>query len=1279
MNNLNPVVEDNHEGHLNKTITERDSDNQNKMIDNNKSKNNSEKPTEKEDTVKQDNPVDVDNKSENRTEKLEQLDLSYLNGKRIENVKKQTKLEKKQEQANNRGFTDDSQLPTSERIQNVERHIKLMNGFEQFSLEDLVNEVASTEVVTKLVNLLDLFPKFRTAFSQKLKFQPKFKNAVTNAITLLGEHKVVKVNGKVENHDTEIFLDSCASVNMVTRSALNKYQVNKEPIGNITETIFQAYSNTSSTTDLYKLHITIGNKSFVDLFRVIEKDDIFDILIGVDSLKRNRFSLNFVDDSLYYIDPNNSYIKLAHLNYDINLPDNNKGNSDPTNINPDKDSENIVENDDYEQNCKSELPSQENVPMLLTISPSNQSANSIKNIGTKDSIIKNIIHSLPKKIKTTATNLFKKFKNVIAVKTDDLIKTKLLPHRINLMPKTNPIKLKPYRLSKIQSDALKQELTKLLNNRLIVPSHSPWAFPVVLVKKKNGDYRMCVDYRRLNECTIKDSYALPLIDDILFYVGRKSVLTTIDLFSGYHQVPMHPDDEDITCFTTMYGNYNFKVMPFGLCNAPATFQREMNRIFFKLIGECVFIYIDDLIVFSDTPEEHLKNLEQVFKVLEENGLRINIEKCHFFQTEVELLGHVLSKDGLKPVDSKVKVILNWLPPKNVSQLRSFLGAISYYRKFIDKFALYAKPLFKLLKKNVEFLWSSEAEEAFQLLKIKLVHAPILISPDFDKPFIIRTDASRSGIGGVILQIEEGIEKPLYFVSRTLNKSEENYSVTDLEGTAAYYCVRKFKHYIIGNKLETTLITDHKPLVGLINKSEPTNNKHLKWVTTFSIYKIKIKYEEGKKNVLADALSRLSGKEDEDDKDTYNKQLVNVIVDNPNKKNMDPETNNNNDQYKNIEEFINKKIIKIDGILYYKNNGSLRKIIEDTKQKFQLIEAAHNVGHEGIYKTYHRLRRDYYWSGMNNDIKLFIKCCPKCQMFKPSRLTNKNVETIPTKPELPFSRVGLDIVGPLPTTIHGNKYIIVLVDYLTKWVEAEPLKSIESDDVIWFLKQVFARHGVPQLLITDNGPQFGSDKTKAFLDLHDVYVHFVTTYHPESNGEVENRNKEIVKYLKLLGNQEDDWDDILPSALWALRTCKNEATKFSSFELLYGRKDIQPFELTINYQKRNKYESEEEYWLQKFILHHKWISEAINNIETANKLWSDRRKQMKRLKSDYKPGDLILVRVFNRRKLDPYFTGPLQIVKREMNTVTVCDPISGEIADRNIHLKNIIPYFSELQY
>jgi len=240
---------------------------------------------------------------------------------------------------------------------------------------------------------------------------------------------------------------------------------------------------------------------------------------------------------------------------------------------------------------------------------------------------------------------------------------------------------------------------------------------------------------------------------------------------------MLPEDKDRTCFTTIYGNYNFIVTPFGLCNAPATFQREMNRIFFNLIGKCVFIYINDLIVFSESLEQHITNLESVFNILNENGLKINIGKCHFFKKDVEILGHRLTVDGLMPQDSKIpKVILNWLPPQNIKQLRSFLGAVGYYRKFIANFAQIAHPLYNLTKKDVPFIWNSNCSTSFDTLKMMIASAPILSPPDFGKLFIIITDASLDGIGGVLLQLDDNnVEKPLSFQSRTLFDLEKHYA------------------------------------------------------------------------------------------------------------------------------------------------------------------------------------------------------------------------------------------------------------------------------------------------------------------------------------------------------------------------------------------------------------------------------------------------------------------------------------------------------------------------
>ena len=422
----------------------------------------------------------------------------------------------------------------------------------------------------------------------------------------------------------------------------------------------------------------------------------------------------------------------------------------------------------------------------------------------------------------------------------------------------------------------------------------------------------------------------------------------------------------------------------------------------------------------------------------------------------------------------------------------------------------------------------------------------------------------------------------------------------------------------------------------------------------------VKYEPGKKNVVADALSRLPLNKEENQKIL----ITNSINTNNNEINLS----------KSIKEFLKRKIVTIDDVKYYKENNKLKKVIDDKEEKIELLLSAHNVGHEGFHKTYNRLKKNYYWENMSKDVEIIVKTCHQCQLNRPQP-ANIGTENHATTPESPFRRVGLDIIGPLPETKSKNKYIIVLVDYFTKWVEAEPLITIESNDVIKFLTRVFSRHGIPEVLITDNGPQFTSDTTKGFLDLYGVYVHYTSTYHPESNGQVENRNREIGKYLRLLGNNQKDWDEILPSALWALRTCKSEVTKFSSFELLYGRTDLQPFELSLDINDRHIHETTEEYLIRKFTTHWRWILEATNNINNANKLWENRRRQKDSMKSTFEKGDLVLIRNFSRKKLDPYYIGSMKIIKMEFNTAILCDPITGEIADRNIHKKTLIHYYT----
>ena len=850
---------------------------------------------------------------------------------------------------------------------------------------------------------------------------------------------------------------------------------------------------------------------------------------------------------------------------------------------------------------------------------------------------------------------------IIATSTEELTPSKLSPHKIKLKARVRPTKQRFYRLTKLKSDILKEELTKLIEKKLIEPSYSEWSSPVVLVPKPNGKWRLCIDYRKVNDVTEKDSYSLPNIDEIFDSLDGAKIFTTLDLYSGYHQILMDEESVEITSFTTKFGNYQFKVMPFGLTGAPATFQREMNKILFPLIGKCVYNFIDDILIYSRTIEEHLEHIKEVLKIFKKYHLKINIEKCKFMQTEVEVLGHKLTTEGLSPMDSKVEAIRNWKSPTNVHELRSFLGAVGYYRNFVNKYSQISAPLCKLLKKGEKYIWNKEQEESFKSLKEGLINAPILKFPQFDKEFIIRTDASYDGIGGVLLQKDEEtkIEHPVHYISRTLTKSEKNYGITDLKGAALYYCLTKLKPYIIGNPIKTIIYTDHKPSIGLFKNKEPHNARQTRWCLTASMLGVEIWYESGKKNVVADALSRM--------KNESNKVVLATNI------------NSEIDETllsKVIKEFLEEKFTVIDGVEYFIDGNNYRKLITNTEEKLKLIFAAHNVGHEGYYKTYQRLKRCYYWNNMISDVKRVVSKCEKCQLNRPQPYPNPT-EGIPTQVEGPFVHMGLDIIGPLVQTRNKNQYLIVMVDYFTKWVEAEPTETITAMDVIKFLINVFSRHGIPQVITTDNGVQFTADMTKIFLDLYDVYVKFTSTYHPESNGLVENRNKEIGKLLRLLGTKYKDWDEILPSALWALRTTKNNVTKYSSFELVYGREDQQPFDIAARPTKDTKGKTSDEIILEKFINHYRWTLEAAENVKNANKYWAIRRQEKNSMNKgkSINPGDLVLVRNLSRTKLEPYFVGPLKVIKKQFNTVTLADPNSGVQLNRNVHLKNIVKYNS----
>jgi len=364
----------------------------------------------------------------------------------------------------------------------------------------------------------------------------------------------------------------------------------------------------------------------------------------------------------------------------------------------------------------------------------------------------------------------------------------------------------------------------------------------------------------------------------------------------------------------------------------------------SLIGVCIFVYMDDILVYSPNMDQHLKDLEKVFSILRKHKFSINLEKCHFCQESVEVLGHVLSKDGIKPMPDKVLAISSWQTPQSVTQLQSLLGLVGYYCKFIPDFAEISNILYKLTSPKSVFLWTDKHTEAFNVLKKALCKNPILYYSDPSLPFIIRTDASSYAVGAVLLQVDgfTNKEHPIYYCSRCLKKAELNYSVTEKEGIGVIFALKKFRSYIAASRFNVTLFTDHKPLVGYFKKSIPMSDRHIRWISLFNEFKVDILYEKGKNNVFADTLSRLP---------TYNVCSIQRIL--------------KNDSIiadafpTRLVDFVKKNYFLLDGTLFYKNkNGKLLKVIEDDHLKAELVKKAHLVGHEGIAKTLARLQEAY---------------------------------------------------------------------------------------------------------------------------------------------------------------------------------------------------------------------------------------------------------------------------------------------------------------------------------
>lgn len=746
-------------------------------------------------------------------------------------------------------------------------------------------------------------------------------------------------------------------------------------------------------------------------------------------------------------------------------------------------------------------------------------------------------------------------------------RTTLVTHSIDTSD-NKPVKQRYFAVSPAVEELLYREIDRMLELGVIEESQSPWSSPVALVRKP-GKVRLCLDARKLNSVTVKDAYPLPLIDGILSRLPKARFISSLDLKDAFWQIPLEERSKEKTAFTVPGRPlYQFVTMPFGLCNAPQTMSRLMDRVIPANLRNTVFVYLDDLLLITETFNEHISLLHEVAFHLRKANLTINIEKSKFVLKQVKYLGHLIGHGTIRTDPDKVQAIRDYPLPKSVRQLRRFLGICGWYRRFVRNFATVSASLTDMLQKNRKFVWSEAAKSAFEELKDSLCSAPVLHNPNFSRPFSIQCDASQHGIGAVLAQTnEDGDEVPIAYMSQKLSSAQRNYTVSEQECLAAVTAVRKFRAYIEGHTFE--VITDHASLKWLMSQSD-LHGRLARWALKLQGFSFTIRHRKGSQNIVPDSLSRMYA-ENNEGIELCNMEgiFANAIEDSVEIDLNSPEFESR--EYLSLLTKLRNKLgylpdIKIEnGFIYkrveYATGDEVQeqmswKLWVPATMTHDLITRAHDhplAAHGGVGKTLRRLKTFFFWPKMTKQVSEYVLSCDICKQTKATNKTLRPPMGLPSTSVRVFQRLYLDLLGPYPRSSSGNIGIVIVLDHLSKFHFLEPIKKFTANIIVEFLeKRIFHIFGVPESITTDNGVQFKSNVFKNFLNSYNVFHNLTAIYSPQANAS-ERVNRSVIAAIRAyVRPSQRDWDENLSSISCALRSSVHTSTGYSPYFLLFGQ-------------------------------------------------------------------------------------------------------------------------------